>query len=186
MINTYLFDLDGTLIDYSVYKKIYNDIINFLKRELNLSNEELNKLALKKGIKRNPDGNFDSGYLCQELNLLDPYYEILEKELKNKKYLRFDINKLFLDLKQKGIQIGICSNSMGRTIKLHLDGNKINNYDFIFSSEDANSKKNKKEYWLELIKEHNLKPKECLVIGDDEMDDGIMPASLGFNTKSII
>ncbi|MCK5107494.1 MAG: HAD family hydrolase [Nanoarchaeota archaeon] len=182
MIKTYLFDLDDTLIDSCVYKNSYDSIISKVKEIKNWDAEGLDKFAQENNIKKSEWG-YDTGELCNILDLLDVYYELLEDEIRTHKKLKFDVNKKFKELKQKKIKIGICSNSMKRTIKIQLGAHDIKGHDFIFSSKDAGVKKDKKEYWQALIKKYNLIPNECLVIGDDEIDDKQIPSSLGFLIK---
>lgn len=184
MIKTYLFDLDGTLIDSCVYKNSYVSIINKIKEIKTWDDKTLDKFAQENNIKKSEWG-YDTGDLCKILGLLDIYYEILENEIKKGVNLKFDVKEKFKELKEKGIKICICSNSMRKTIKMQLDAHDVKDYDFIFSSEDAKVRKDNKEYWQALIKEHNLIPEECLVIGDDEVGDKLVPNYLGFNIKMI-
>jgi HAD superfamily hydrolase (TIGR01549 family) len=182
MIKTYLFDLDDTLIDISIYRIAFPKIIQRIKAIMKLSDGDIDKIAEENNIKKSEWG-YDTGELCKVLGLLDIYYEILEEEIRKNSKLKFDVNAKFKELKEKEKQIGICSNSMKKTIKMQLDANNVKGYDFIFSSEDAGVKKNNKKYWQELIKKYNLKPEECVVIGDDEIDDKKIPKSLVFNNK---
>ena len=88
--------------------------------------------------------------------------------------------------KLKGKKIGIISNSMRRTIELYLSQYRLEEYFvFIFSFEDVGYKKHNSEYWKKLIKKEKLNPKECLVVGDNPIDDEKIPKKLGFNTLLI-
>jgi len=72
---------------------------------------------------------------------------------------------------------------MVRTIKAYLNKYELNKYvDFIYSRDDAGYKKNEEAYWKNLIKKHKLNIDKCLVIGDDAMQDIVIPQKLGFKT----
>ena len=72
---------------------------------------------------------------------------------------------------------------MTRTIKAYLNRYKLNDYiDFIFSIDDSGCKKRDEKYWKTLIEKKKLNPEECLVIGDDIIQDVKTPERVGFNT----
>lgn len=183
-IKIFLFDLDDTLIDSTIYAEIYSPILEMIKKKLNFNDEELSKKVKSLGLQKNKFGRWDTGDLCRELGLLKDYYLILEKNIKTKQVLRNEVIRLFKTIKSKKTQkIGIVSNSMKRTIGLYLNRYQLNVFvDFVFSAEDAGCRKNHIEFWKELIEKEKLDPKECLVIGDDEVDDVLIPKRAGFNT----
>jgi len=75
---------------------------------------------------------------------------------------------------------------MRRTIKAHLNKYELTEYiDFIFSRDDCNCKKRDDKYWQTLIKKESLDPKECLMIGDDSIQDIEMPSKFGFQTMLV-
>ncbi len=177
----FLFDLDDTLIDNSIYAKIYPLIVKKVCSALNINEEELFIKVKSLGLKKNKHGNYDSGELCKKLDLLDLYYPILEKEIEVNDVLFSEVKKVFITLKEKGNKIGIVSNSMLRTIKLYLDKYLLE-VDFIFSSDYTGCNKACNEYWKKLIAAENLDPSNCIVVGDDYHEDVEVPASLGFKT----
>ena len=132
-------------------------------------------------MKKNKHGNYDSGELCNKLDLLDLYYSVLEKAIAVNNVLFSEVREVFSTLKSKGSKIGIVSNSMLRTIKLYLDKYNLS-VDFIFSSDYTGCNKDSIEYWKKLIAAENLDPSECIVIGDDYEEDVKVPSSLGFKT----
>jgi HAD superfamily hydrolase (TIGR01549 family) len=166
----FLFDLDDTLIDTSIYAKMYPSIVSEVKSR----GHDIDSLDLKK----NKYGNYDSGDVCKKLDMLDFYYSILEKEISVNNVLFSEVKEVFSSLEGKK---GIVSNSMLRTIKLYLDKYDLK-VDFIFSSDNAGCNKDSVEYWKKLIAAENLDPSECLVIGDDYEEDVEVPSSLGFKT----
>lgn len=183
MIKIYLFDLDDTLIDTKIYAKLYPKIISMLGRKKKLKGTELNKVAESFGLKKNKYGRWDTGDLCKELGLLDEYYKELEKVIGVEQVLDDGVEQVFTKLKSSRKIIGIVSNSMHRTIQLYLAKyNLIKYIDFIFSSDDAGSRKDKDSYWKKLIEKHKLKTNECLMIGDDGLEDIKIPKKFGFKT----
>jgi len=181
MIITYLFDLDDTLIDSKIYQEIYNKILQKLKEKLNLNDLTLSKKLQSLKLDLNKYGRYDTGELCQKLDQLELYYEILEAQLKVKPLVQGQVKNVFISLHQKGKKIGIVSNSMRRTIELYLKKYNLK-ADIIFSSEDAGCKKREDTYWQTLIEKEKLNPEECLMIGDEYDEDILMAKKFGFKT----
>jgi len=182
VITTYLFDLDGTIINHSIYARIYPKIIEMIKSKKKLTFFEINQKAQQLELKKS-HGRYDSGELCRKLGLTKEYYQILENNIKfsqpNKKIIQL------IKRRSKKYRIGIVSNSMKRTINLYLNHYHLK-VNFIFSAEDAGCKKDNSNYWRKLIKKHKLKPKECVVIGDHILEDRIIPRKLRFKAKLYI
>lgn len=182
MISTFLFDLDGTLIDPRIYARIYSPIMKMVKRKLKLSEKELSKKIKSFGLVKNSQKRYDSGEICREFGLMKEYYQILKKEIrKNKSWQKPMIQEI---KKIKNHRIGIVSNSFHRTIKLYLTSAKLK-VDFIFGSDNAGCKKDKPEYWKRLIRQYHLRSKECLVVGDNLKEDYLVPRKFGFSTKKV-
>jgi len=182
-INFYLFDLDGTLIDTRIYAVIYLEILEMVKKRLNLSDEELEAKAKGLGLKKNKFKRWDSGDLCREFDLLDEYYTLLEKKIRVTSVLHNQVKDIFNKIKQQKRKIGIVSNSMKRTIMAYLKRYALSEQvDFIFSYDDAGCRKNQLNYWKKLIGKEHLNPEECLMIGDDLLEDVERPKKLGFQT----
>lgn len=187
-ITTYLFDLDGTLIDEKIYSQIYVQIIAMLKKRLGLTEIEINQKAELGKLKKNKAGRWDTGELCQLLNCLEEYYHLLKSEIseKIKTIHNKEITALLTEAKKAGKQVGIVSNSFRRTINLYLTALKIEKQvDFIFSPEEAGGKKSELKFWKKLLEVRQLNPTECLVIGNDPVDDLEMPQKLGFKSKIV-
>ncbi len=178
MYSTYLFDLDDTLIDTKIYAEIYPAILQLIKEK----GFDIDEEAKKFNIPKEPHGRYDSGDLCRELGLLNEYYKILEEKIKVINVLHESVKEIFDQI--KGKKIGIVSNSMRKTIDLYLKKYGIT-IDFVFSQDDARCKKNKEEFWKKLIEKEKLVPNECLVIGDNPLDDDEIPKKRGFNTLLI-
>lgn len=186
MINTYLFDLDDTLIDVKIYRELYGLILKSIKEELNLSDKEMEDLPGKLNLKMNSKGRLDTGEMCRKLGLLELYYEKLNKLIDVMPVLNEKVKEVFTSIAEQGKRIGIVSNSMDRTIRLYLRKYALMNFvDFIFSCDSTKSRKNDIKYWKKLIEFEKLAPEECLIIGDDPVEDVEVPESLGFNTKLV-
>ena len=185
-IDTFIFDLDGTLIDTTIYKRIYPKVLKMILKKSNLSKKQIEATAKALKMKKNKYGHYDSGDLCRVFGLIDEYYALLEKEVKVTNSLHDGVESLFKKLKKDKKKIGIASNSMKKTIMLHLKKYDILKYvDFVFSSEDAGCKKDNPKYWKMLIKKEKLNPRNCLIIGDTTLDDKLVPQKLGFNSNII-
>lgn len=182
-ITTYLFDFDDTIISTKIYAEIYNPILRMIKNKYKWTDTQLNQKTKALGLTKNKFGRWDTGDLCRELGLLEEYYQLLERHIKVTPSLHNTVINTFKKLKMKKKKIGIVSNSMMRTITAYLNKYKLHPYiDFVFSRDAAGCKKQEDKYWTTLIQKHKLKPKECLVIGDDVEQDKIMPEKLGFKT----
>lgn len=180
-IKYYLFDLDDTLIDIRIYKKICPLIIRELHKK-GFDNGYINKIIKKYKLKLNKFGNPDSYELCKALGKINLYYKILNKNI-NTKYLNKNIIKVFKKLKKNKKKIAIISNSRKRTIRLYVKKYKLGKYiSLIFSRDDANVKKDKILFWKRLIKLKRLNPKNCITIGDNYKQDIVLPKKLGFYT----
>ena len=180
MITTFLFDLDDTIIDGEIYAEIYPEILEMFKEQ----GIDVDKEAKKLGLKKNKFGRWDSGDLCRKWELLNEYYQILEPHIKSISSLKKEIVPILKKLESR--RVGIISNTMLRTIKLYLKKYKLEEYfEFIFSFEDSKFRKDNQHCWKDLIKRENLNPEECLVIGDDPIEDGEIPSKLGFKTLLI-
>ena len=183
MARTYLFDLDGTLIDTSIYARCYERILSMITRKRHLTPRELAQKARRLGLVKNEEGRWDTGDLCQAFNLLEEYYKILKAEVKQHSFVQEQVVKKMIESHSHGHRIGIVSNSMRKTIKLYLSTYKLTKYvHVVFSREDAGCRKNSITFWKKLISKYNLNPKECTIIGNNPLEDGTIPKKVGFHT----
>ncbi|MBS3168854.1 HAD family hydrolase [Candidatus Woesearchaeota archaeon] len=182
-MDVFLFDLDDTLIDTKIYAQLYEPILRLIVEKRELTGKSLDKKAAEFGLTKNKYGRWDTGDLCRELGLLAEYYEELEKMIEMVPVLRDSVLDVFSKLREKKKKIGVVSNSMRRTIELYLQKyNLLPFVDFIFSQNDAGCRKNDPVFWKKLIQKEKLNPEESLVVGDDPIEDGEIPRSLGFKT----
>jgi len=187
MITTYLFDLDDTLINTAVYEKIYPYVIKKIRLQFKLTEEMLDKEAEKMGLKRNKYGHWDTGELCKGLDMLDMYYQELERAIEVDSFVDEKALYLVSNLKMRGKRIGIVSNSMHRTIQTYLKKYGLARYvDLVFSSDDAGCHKDQDKYWSQFLTKFNLKASECLMCGDNVEEDINKPRMLGFRTFHVL
>jgi len=174
MIKLVLFDLDGVLIDA---KEIhYQALNNALSDEYKITREEhiniydgkktLEKLRLLSETKGLPESNHQSiseskqSFTMKLLNSLSPIGEII---------------KLFQELEEQGYRIGVCSNSIRRTVLTALSKSElIHHCSVIVSNEDVkNSKPHPEMYWKAMSIMEVL-PEETLIVEDSP--PGLMAA----------
>jgi len=174
MIKLVLFDLDGVLIDA---KEIhYQALNNALSDEYKITREEhiniydgkktLEKLRLLSETKGLPESNHQSiseskqSFTMKLLNSLSPIGEII---------------KLFQELEEQGYKIGVCSNSIRRTVLTALSKSElIHHCSVIVSNEDVkNSKPHPEMYWKAMSIMEVL-PEETLIVEDSP--PGLMAA----------
>lgn len=166
MIKLVLFDLDGVLIDA---KKIHYEALNdALGSDYAISekehhsfydgrktNEKLNLLTERKGL---PSSSHKEIYdkkqaiTIQKIAALKPIDEIV---------------LLFKELESQGYSIGVCSNSIRRTVLTALAKTQLMEYcSVIVSNEDVkNSKPHPEMYWKAMSMMGKL-PEETLIVED--------------------
>ena len=162
MIQTYIFDLDDTIIDSSIYARMYNTLINELLKNLNIKEIELQEVISR--IKEETGKpKVDTYELCKKLNSTELYYNVLEKYVKHTYTLKTkNIPQIFKKIKAKKKKIGIISNAQERTIKVFLKRfNLIEYVDFIESGN-----KDTVLFWVMLEKKHSLDKERTMVIDD--------------------
>lgn len=166
MIKLVLFDLDGVLIDA---KKIHYEALNdalgsdfaITEKEHHSfydgrkTNEKLNLLTERKGL---PSSSHKEIYdkkqaiTIQKIAALKPIDEIV---------------LLFKELESQGYSIGVCSNSIRRTVLTALAKTQLMEYcSVIVSNEDVkNSKPHPEMYWKAMSMMGKL-PEETLIVED--------------------
>jgi len=169
-IKLVIFDLDGVLVDSREHHFLA------LNRALEEQDEKF-VISKKEHLTK-----FDGLPTAKKLNILSNERGLdvnLHKTIwKRKQELTFEIIKeeikidhkliaLFSKLKQDGIKIYVCSNSIRDTIKLILLKKGLIEYvDAYISNEDVLSPKPHPEmYWLAMIRER-VSPKETLIVED--------------------
>jgi len=201
MINTFLFDLDGTILplDWSVFEKEY-----FKKLSVKLSDhfkpQELIKYVWDStakmigntgGIKTNKQVFFESFYASTGKDieaifpLFDDFYLNEFNELKN--FCKTDINMIntINILKERGYEIVVATNPIfpmtAVEARIGWAGIDKGIFKYITCFEKMHYCKPNIEFYNEVLEVIGKKPEECIMIGNDVEED-IIASKLGIKT----
>ena len=169
-INCVLFDMDGVLIDAKEWH--YESLNNALK----LFGMEISRFDHLV--------NFDGlptlkklEYLSLERKLPPELHDFIN-ELKQKytmEMVETRCNPKFIhqyalaNLKRLGYQLGLCSNSVRRSVEAMLARSALySHFDVILSNEDVTNPKPDPEIYIKAMEILGMKASECLVIEDNE------------------
>lgn len=165
VINLVLFDLDGVLIDA---KKVHYDALNIALGKYYITEEE--HINLYDGLKTTEKLQM----LTERKNLpikmhqkiWEDKQQVTMKKLGELKPIP-KIIKLFQYLENNGYKIGVCSNSIRRTVLTALSASKLIQYcSVIISNEDVkNSKPHPEMYWKAMSIMSEL-PENTLIVED--------------------
>lgn len=169
-IKAVLFDMDGVLIDAKDWHyEALNKALGLFGYEINryehLSSYDglptkvkLERLTLEKGLPK---------YLHTFIN------EMKQKYTMDITYdycrPRFNHEYALSRLKSLGYKLGVCSNSIKKTIEVMMDMACLSKYlDIQLSNEDVSKSKPDPEIYIKAIKAFKLSPEECLIVEDNE------------------
>lgn len=194
MIKGVLFDKDGTLIDFSLWRDAGIKTIQTIMDEYNLNDQKLYKeLQRSIGITENGVEPFGAlAYKCHEdlacelhfvlnkhvnvdLNEFQPHVvkllrqEVLKDDVKFKEMA--DIRKLYTFLNSNNIKMGLATadskqSAMHMVNKLELE----DCFDFIGSYDGTMKQKPHKEMCMKFCSMYNLNPSEVAIVGDSYND----------------
>ena len=166
LIKLILFDLDGVLIDA---KKIHFEALNqCLDEEYKISEKE--HLSLYDGLK-----TFQKLEMLTMRKGLDPKLhsyinerkQTITRKMFSKQEPIEEICKLFVRLEELGYKIGVCSNSVRRTVLTSLSGAKlIQHCSVILSNEDVKNAKPHPEIYWKAMSMMGVLPEETIIIED--------------------
>jgi len=194
MIKGILFDKDGTLIDFSLWRNAGINTIQTILTEYNLNDDKLNKELQKAiGIKEKgvePFGALAYGshedlayelhsILKKHINIDYDKFETHVVELLRKEVLRDDvefkeivnIRKLYEYLNSNNIKMGMAT-ADSKQSAMHLI-NKLNlhdSFDFIGSYDGTMKMKPHKDMCMRFCSMYNLEPGEVAIVGDSYSD----------------
>ena len=175
-IKAVIFDMDGVLIDakewhYEALNKAlllfgmeisrYDHLVTFDGLP---SKKKLEMLSLERGLPEE---------LHEFINILKQQYtmEIVNQKCKPMFHHEYALAKL----KSNGYKLAVCSNSIRNSVQIMLKKAALLNYmEFFISNQDVKNGKPDPEMYNNAIKRLGLKPKECLIVEDNE--HGIMAA----------
>ena len=168
-IKAILFDMDGVLIDarewhYRALNKALEHFGYMISKESHLSTFDGLPTSKKLEILSDSQGLPKSLHLL--INQLKQKYTLQESQIHcNPKFNhKYALSKL-----HKKYQIGVCSNSIRNTIETLMNLSALDKYvELIISNEDVTSPKPNPEMYLKAMKAFDLKPKECLIIEDND------------------
>jgi len=170
-IKAIFFDMDGVLVDAKEwhYEALNNALEEFgysaISREDHITKfdglptrKKLEMLSEIQGIKEEEFEDINSRK--QQLT-----YKIAEKKFVPCKEHIEAMRKL----KDEGYRMGVCSNSISKTVSMFMENGKLDQFlEFKFSNEDVSKPKPDPEIYLTAIKFCGASADECLVLEDNE------------------
>lgn len=168
MIKAVLFDLDGTLLDTN--ELIYKSFVYTFKEGLNrnLSKDEITSFYGQ------PLEDTFKNYINDKIEidrLIKMYREYNEKIHDNMCYAFDEVEELLLQLKNKGIKIGIVTSKRESLAKRGMEIAGILKYmDVIVTPECTKNHKPHSEPALYATEKLNIEPKEAIMVGDSNFD----------------
>lgn len=186
MIKAILFDKDGTLLKFS---DIWVDSIVKFLNEKNLSEDKKKNLFKKIGVKENNEveensilssetvkdlalifSEFLDGEIDEIYREIDDFLLEFLKENKEEIVETCDLKNLFIDLKNRGIIIGLFTSDNFRNAKFSMEYLNLDNFIDFYAAADLYEKKPNTES-LEIFKEkYSLKDEEIIIVGDSKVD----------------
>ncbi|MGI6608418.1 MAG: HAD family hydrolase [Erysipelotrichaceae bacterium] len=165
-----IFDLDGTILDtledisdavnyvllkYGYKKRSLEEIRNFL----GYGGKNLITAAIDQEI---PQDKFDEIYKCY----ID-YYSA-NCDIKTKPY--DGIYEMLANLKKAGIKLAVVSNKGDKQVKILVENHFRDLFDFAHGERKNIKRKPHKEAIISIVEEFGFDVKECVYIGDSEVD----------------
>ncbi len=175
MINAIIFDIDNTLIDFLSMKKAASTAAANAMIEAGLHeapedlSERLFTFYLEHGIES--DDAFEE-YLKQEYKTVD--YRILASAVNaylKEKYLHLNpysgVEDTLSELKRQGFKLGIVSDGVKLKAWMRLNEAGLDGFfDAVVTYEDTGKRKPAKEPFLLICDQLEVRPEECLMLGD--------------------
>ena len=195
-----MFDMDGTLLPmdqdefvngyFSLLSKKLIEYID-LKQFVSATWSGVRSMGLSNGLKTNEVAFWDD--FCKKTNtdiniikpICDDFYGgdfKLAKQFTNENKLAKQAVEL---AKQASEYVVLATNPLfplvAQEIRLSFIGLKKDDFDYITAYEDQRFIKPDTRYYEEILKKYNVKPSECLMIGNDEKEDGYPCGLLGID-----
>lgn len=203
MRDTFLFDLDGTLLpmDFDKFMELYFYYLgthfhgkiepNELAKQIMLATEYM---IQTKNTQTNEDKfmEFFSQGLQGEIDSyrehFDLFYDTLFNKVKPSTYQSLEMIESIKLLKEKGYNIAIATNPLfplkANYHRINWAGLDQNDFQYISSFEQNKYTKPHLEYFQEVLSSINKHPENCYMVGNDVSDD--LPAGeLGMETYLI-
>lgn len=202
-MDTFLFDLDGTLlpVDMNDFIRIYFKEVYFAFEDL-VSREKLNQsiwmsvqaVIKNKGKNTNEEvfmDNFCRLMNCSREDFIERFNTFYEKGFVKIKESVSDIpliKESVKILKNKGYHIIIATNPIfpRKVVYKRIEWAGLNPEDFIYISSYENSHfcKPNLKFYEEILDKNNKSPKQCIMVGNDVEED-MAASDLGMDTYLI-
>jgi haloacid dehalogenase superfamily, subfamily IA, variant 1 with third motif having Dx(3-4)D or Dx(3-4)E len=201
MINTFLFDLDGTLLpmdgdefEKQYFKRLSYKLIDYFKPEDLIKYIWMSTLKMVKntgGQKTNMEVFFEDfeKITGQDTNVLSPIFDDfyarefkeLEQFIEENPYIIKTIDTLI----DKGYEVVVATNPIFpmEAIKerIRWTGLKFDAFKYITSYENMHYCKPNTEYYSEILSLLGKKPEDCLMVGNDVEED-LIASRVGIKT----
>lgn len=202
MMNTVLFDLDGTLLgmDYNDFEKRYFSLLG-IKFQEHCSPEELYKniwestihmVKNSDGIKLNHEIFFDKfNSLIKEeqkdsfLNGFNDFYDNEFDLVKDTTFKMESMVKAVNELKVKGYDVIVATNPLFPKVaidkRVEWAGFSLHDFSYVTNFEVCRFCKPNPKFYEDILKINNKRPEECLMVGNDMLED-MIAKKLGMST----
>tara|TARA_B100000749_G_C18424657_1_gene465068 strand:- start:708 stop:1388 length:681 start_codon:yes stop_codon:yes gene_type:complete len=161
-----IFDLDGTLNRSKLYYELYEkQVFVLLSSFLNKSIEDVLKILHKNGYLE----NYGLTSIIRKLGIDSTYfYNLLSNDLEISKIILKDdkMSDTLLQLQQMGFSLAVSSNSGRSIVSSILKALDIESYFQIIATSDETDLKPSPNPYLYTLGKLNLKPNDCVYVGD--------------------
>lgn len=170
MIKAILFDMDGVLIDA---KDWHYEALNSALAVFGMKISRVDHLTTFDGLPTRTKLEF----LSQDRGLPRQLHEFINelKQIYTQEMVMTRCRPLFTheralsQLKLDGYKLGVCSNSVRKSVDLMMEKAHLSQYlDLSFSNEDVSQGKPNPEMYLKAMQSLALTPEECLIVEDNE------------------
>ena len=191
-IEAVLFDLDNTLImfDEKKFFETYSKKLYLSFQDLLSPQEFIQRLLSSTQVMTNNDGtltnaeffihDFAKGLSSDKNELWQRFEYFYQNEFEQFKFLMKPLKntyEIITSIKDKGFKVIIASNPMFPTnvqlIRLRWAGLAEISFDLITSAENSTFCKPNPDYYSEICEKINIKPENCLMVGNDAFNDMI-------------
>ncbi|MCR4965967.1 MAG: HAD family hydrolase [Bacteroidales bacterium] len=182
-----IFDLDGTLYDKSglACRLIFSSLV---RGDLGLLRREQNARKKLRGISFNSEEQFYEAFFLEFPNpekarrwYFERYMPLMVSILQRKYSLYSWVSEILKQLKDRQIRVAVFSDYGCVEDKLQAIGFDPRWADALFDAPALGGLKPCKESFAKLCEALNVKPEECLMVGDRHDTDGLGAESVGMS-----